>query len=450
MVSSVAFRLLLMLHGAGGAAKPVSLAPVPLASGTPMWLKSERTVPLQVGQPVQAKLQYGVYAGDRLVLSPGTVVEGRITGLQADRPHRRESRLRADFTPFCKPVVQFGDAIVNGVKVPLQVTAAVDGAPVMHLTPPPPRKGGFVRGQIDQGIGMAKDRLGNVTRPGKRDRLVGLLYSQLPYHPQRVVAGTEWTVDTTASLALLPIPIEVKPAAPAPIVPAPTLTALDTPAPATWTVQACLQESLTSASNEVGDPIRAVVTEPVMNPDGTVAVPVGTVLQGAVTQAKPARRYGRDGALRLDFTQVLMPGDSKAQEVQATVTGVDAQNADLTMDREGQVKPKPKDKVVVPLLLFALAASPLDRDGHAEGSVGKNAGASNSLGSLGFIVGTAAGSASFASGIGFYGTALAVWNRWLKRGDETTWRHDTRIVVQVTPRRSSPLRAEQISQAEAR
>ena len=69
--------------------------------------------------------------------------------------------------------------------------------------------------------------------------------------------------------------------------------------------------------------------------------------------------------------------------------------------------------------------------------------ASNSLGVLGFIVGTAGGWRNVAAGIGYYGSAIALYNRWIKRGEETTLRRDTRIVVQTTVRRSAPLRAPQ-------
>ncbi len=428
-----------------------------------MWLKTDKTIPLRIGAHVQAKLQYGVYAANQLVLPAGTVVEGTITAWQADSAHRMESRLRADFTPFRKPVVRFQDAILDGRRVPIQVSDAKDGAAVLNLTPPPPRKGGFLRAQFDQGMTMVKDRIHNVTGPGKRDRLVTLLYSQLPYHPQRVVAGTEWTVDTTATLALAPAPGSVAPSQPQAAAvrrPAATLASFETPVPlktsvssdppqpATWTLQTSLQETLTSAKNKVGDPIRAVVVEPVLNPDGSVAVPQGTVLEGEITKAKPARRLGRAGDLRFDFKQMILPGQSQTREVQTTVTGVDATgDTNLALDREGQVKPKPQDKVVVPLLLFALASRPLDRDGHADAGLGKDAVASNSLGTIGFIAGTAIGSSNFASGIGFYGTALAFWNRWIKRADDTTLRHDTRMVIQTTARRSAPLRSSQISQS---
>ena len=211
--------------------------------------------------------------------------------------------------------------------------------------------------------------------------------------------------------------------------------------PTTWTLQAYLTDTLSSAKVHPGQPIRAVVVEPALDAEGSVVVPQGAVLQGEVTRARAARRFARAGELRFDFRQLTFPGDAQSQQVQTTLTGVDARgDANLSLDREGKVKPKPKDKVVVPLLLFALASRPLDRD-HGDGAFGKDAVASNSLGVVGFLLGTAGGWTHVAAGIGYYGTAISLWNRWIKRGDETILRRDTRIVIQTTARRSAPLPA---------
>ncbi|MEO6815858.1 MAG: hypothetical protein ABI177_04095, partial [Edaphobacter sp.] len=188
--------------------------------------------------------------------------------------------------------------------------------------------------------------------------------------------------------------------------------------------------------------IHATVAEPIYNSDHTIAVPEGATLVGAVTQAKPARRFGRVGVLHFDFRQLVLPS-GKTQNVQAAITSADSSSAqNLAMDSEGQVKPKPQDKVLVPLLLIALAASPLhqDHDDSSRELFRKNAGASNSIGLIGFIVGTASGSANVAAGFGAYGAALSLYNRWIKRGGEVTFARDTRIAVQTTARRSQVLK----------
>ncbi|WP_433983788.1 hypothetical protein RBB78_24040 [Tunturiibacter empetritectus] len=47
-----------------------------------------------------------------------------------------------------------------------------------------------------------KDKLTIVTGPDKGDRLKQFLYTQLPYHPQRIEKKTAWTVETSEPLSL--------------------------------------------------------------------------------------------------------------------------------------------------------------------------------------------------------------------------------------------------------
>jgi hypothetical protein len=60
--------------------------------------------------------------------------------------------------------------------------------------------------------------------------------------------------------------------------------------------------------------------------------------------------------------------------------------------------------------------------------------ATQSLGVLGFIIGTAAGQRNIAGGIGYYGAAISIYERWIKRGREVTFSRDTRLVLQTRPR----------------
>ncbi len=393
---------------------------------------------MRLGQAVEGTLVYPTYADNEQVFPAGTHVRGSIVGLLADKPHRLQARLRGDFTPFSHPVVQFREVILpDGTSMPLPLGTASDGAPVLQLTPPPPSKGGFIRREFHTGVGLVKDRVRLITAPGKTDRLKDLLYSQLPYHPQRIVAGTVWTVETTAGTDVpqIVVPHET-----------PVVAASSNPQPSqtdpshTWTLEAYLSETVTSRKTHVGDAIHAVVARPFRDTStGEIEVPQGAVLEGEVTRARPARRFGRAGDLRFGFRQLTFPGSPVPQDVQTSLAGIDAVGgSNLALDREGKVTPKPKDRLAVPVLLFALAARPLDRD-RGDNGFGKDAVASNSLGVLGFIVGTAGGWRNVAAGIGYYGTAISVWNRWIKRGDETTLRKDTRVVVQTTARRSAPM-----------
>ena len=148
--------------------------------------------------------------------------------------------------------------------------------------------------------------------------------------------------------------------------------------------------------------------------------------------------------LHFDFRQLILPTGT-TQNVQVSLTGVDsAAGQNLALDSEGQVKPKPQNKLLVPFTLLVLAARPLDVDrGDAtSGAFGKDAVASNSLGVIGFIVGIAAGQRNIAAGFGYYGAAISIYERWVKRGREVNFPRDTRLVLQTTSHNSTVLHPE--------
>lgn len=415
-----------------------------LPVGTPLSVRTDTTSPLRRGQVIRGSLIYQVFSDNRLALPTGTFLEGTVIDLEPDRHHRLESGLRGDFTPFHTPTISFTRLILaDGSAIPVSTKLAMNGAPLFSLVPPPPQTGGFVHQQYAMVKQMAKDRIAVVTGPDKRDRLVQYLYTQLPYHPQRIAKGTAWTVETTQPILLSTSPSKTENSQDAynsASQKAVTAAAVKRFDQAPWIINANLKESLSSINTAQGTVIHATVMEPIHFSDGTLAVPQGAVLEGAVTQARPARRFGRSGILRFDFRQLQFPDQAVAQNVQTSIQGIDALGGkNLALDFEGRAKPKPQDKVVVPLILFALASRPLDRDGGGD-SFGKNAVASNSLGLAGFLVGTAGGWRNVASGIGYYGTALSVYNRWIKRGEEISFARDTRILVETTARRSTPLR----------
>jgi hypothetical protein len=185
------------------------------------------------------------------------------------------------------------------------------------------------------------------------------------------------------------------------------------------------------------------VAEPVLNPDGTVAVPTGAMLTGTVTQARPARHFDRSGVLRFNFSEIKLPGQ-EAQQVRTSLAGADTLGGQLNMNSEGEVKPKPQDKILIPALLVILASQPFDRDGrkHPGGGDmgGKDAVASGSLGLISLIVGTAAQQPNFAIGLGMYSAALSIYPRYFGKGAKVAFPKDTRIVIQTTVTRSVSLK----------
>ena len=374
---------------------------------------------------------------------------GTVTSLHPDHSRRVQAVLGGDFTPFRIPVVQFTSILLpGGAAIPLPSEPATDGTPIFRAVSPPPSHGGFIRQEIHTGLTVARDDLALFLSPGRGTRLRQFVYSQLPYHPQQIEAGTTWTVETSA-----PITLPAQPALPprAPAAPPrkphfwePEVAAAPTENndASTWIVQAYLSDALSSETTIDGQAIKAVVAQPVLSADGSVAVPQGSVLLGTVTRAKPSRRFGRTGVLSFNFRQLALPDSNEKQTVETRLTGADSP-ANIALNSEGQAKSRPQDKVAIPLFLAFLASRPLHQEEGgqaARNQVGRNGiGGAAGLGLVGTIVGLAVNSPNTAAGIGYWGAARAIYSRWIARGQKITFARNTRIVVETTPRRGSPI-----------
>jgi len=329
--------LLILSANALGQSNPAILAP-----GAPLTIQLDTQAPMRLGAPLTGHLLHPVYQENHLILPEGTLVYGTVTALQPDRSRRIHGRLRADFTPFHIPVVQFHQGTVT------------NGAPVYSLVGPPPSKGGF----LHQEIGFAKTAMQGdiaiVTGPNKGQRLVTFVYSQLPYHPESISRGTAWTTEVSQPLTI---------------------------------------------GGSASDPLLVPLSERKQG-DSHTWLPEGAQLLGSVVQGRPARKFARAGVLRFHFREMKLPSGVHTS-VQATLKAADSGDAQLALDSEGQAKLKPQDKLALPLFLVALAGRPLDPH-HGGPTAGKDAAGSNGFGIIDRVVGIAAGSADLAAGIGYY------------------------------------------------
>ena len=98
-----------------------------------------------------------------------------------------------------------------------------------------------------------------------------------------------------------------------------------------------LQSRLSSKLSEAGDPITAVIDEPIYV-DGQLVVPRGTEFRGRVTQVTPAKRGQKQGSIAIAFEHLVMSYGEEA--VSVVVTAVDDwdKNEKLNADSEGKVK----------------------------------------------------------------------------------------------------------------
>ncbi|NYF90404.1 hypothetical protein RBB79_12460 [Tunturiibacter empetritectus] len=368
--------------------------------GTPLPIKAVSPSAMRIGEQVRAELMYPVYVNDELVLPENTPLNGTITALDADRSRRIHARLRGDFTPFHTPVVRFDQLVaVDGSIIAVTTYAATKGAKIYRVIPNPPRTGSFLSRQLSDLKQVSKSFIATFTGPDKEDRFKQFIYSQIPWHPERIERETAWTVETSAPL-IIPTQPQTQSSDEAGMVtgrpPIPTEITAGKHEP-TWLIRAYLSDDISSLTSKSGQAISARVAEPILNSEGSVVVPQGSVILGAVSQAKPARSWGRAGILRFRFHQLEIHGQTPLN-VDAVVNGIDSsQSSAMIMNSEGEVKPKPQNKVVIPIILAALASRPFDGDG---GALVKNGAASGGLGLIGFIVGTAAGQRNIAAGIG--------------------------------------------------
>jgi hypothetical protein len=409
-------------------AKPI------LPTGTCLQVEIPRNYPMKAGETINGHLVYPLYVDGNLVVPANTPVKGKVVELDPDPKARWHARLRGDVTPFHIAKVEFDQLTLPDGPIRLETHGTVTGAPVLRLfAPGAARKRSFIGKRWDEAKSRLHQQVALFTDPGRGQRALDLLYHQLPYHPEHIPAHTAWTFELAAPLQ---IP-DAETAAPSP--PSPTTIA---GRPEVWSVHALLNSEVTSANAKPGDPVLALVVEPVFDKDRQLVVPQGSVLVGKVTTAKSARSLGRNGKLRFTFQQVRFPQgagmNAAGQPVEGALSGATAQGTTgLSLDAEGTVSPKNQSSVIAPLLLTMLAGRALDDDGNLTVQTGVS---SNGFGLVGRVVGIAAGNRNFAAGLGFYAAALSTYENFLRPGRDVDFPKDTRIEIETTPLRAPVLK----------
>ena len=399
-----------------------------LPQGTSLQVEVTRRYPMKAGETIEGRLLHPIYANGKLAVGENTLLRGRVVALEPDRKARWHGRLLGDFTPFHTPEVQFDALVLPSGPLAIAAPTAVDGAPVLRLSAPgvTPK-----RSLIAREWAMVRSRLHDqvafFTDPGRGERALQLLYHQLPYHPERIAAHTAWSFELSAPLELPDPP---------PAAPQVARSVPRTGSPETWAVDALLARNLTSATAKAGDPVQALVVEPVYDMEEQLVVPQGSTLIGKVTSAKAARSFGRNGKLRFTFQQVRFP-EGFNRQVEGSLGGASTEKSqDLTLDAEGTITPRNQASAIAPLLLTLLAGRALDSDGNLTAQAGV---ASNGFGLVGRIVGMAAGKRNLAAGIGFYAAGLSFYENFLRSGRDVVFPKDTRIEIETTPLRAPVL-----------
>lgn len=395
---------------------------VTLDAGVPLHWTVGKTAHLRVGDAVEGQLTQTVYAVDRVALLSGTVVRGTIRSLEPIHGRvRQQALLNGDVTPLKEPIVGLTAAVLSdGTTVPLQATARIRTTTMVSFNAA--QKTGLIA-KAKAAVNAQVDAFDEMLfAPGKKDRAVRLLYGQLPYHPQRLWAGTQLIADLDA-------PAEV------PVTPAPaamlsqglaSLNGLE--------VTARLVQGVSSATAKKGDAVHAVIAEPVFAKDKALLLPVGAAVDGVVLSAKPARKFGHNGQLHFTIRSVERAGTA-AQHVQGTLSGAEGDKAqNVTVSREGDVKSNPDaGRFLAPALLALTAAAGGTQDSDGPG-IGRITVGSNGFGLVARVIALTAQSRPVAIGFGAYAFGQSVYFRFLTKGHEVEFPKDTMVTVKLAER----------------
>jgi hypothetical protein len=423
---------------------PAQDAAIP--AGVPLRIQIDKRYPVAVGTKVQGHLIAPVFLIDHEVLPVNTRVLGSVI---ATHPitggERTDALLNGDFTPLVTPELRFDQIILpDGTTQSISTTVVQrDGSVVRMKTS---GKNPTMTQQAEDALKQREhDTLDEITKPGKSDRLLRMLYAQLPYHPQRIWSGTQFDADLTAPLTIpqknVPAPLPVLPLSEKSLV---------------GVIEARLTKDLTSATAKQGETVDAVLTKPLLDATNKqVLLPEGTHLEGVVVQAKPARSFARNGKLRFTFRRIELPQTHVASTATQPTPGLEARqdNAGSTtdhpihgrmitseanrkqnveIDSEGGAKATSgPDKYIAPLTLGLLAAAAGEGDAD---NVVKNGVVSNGFGLMARVATMATANKGVGMGFAYYALAKSVYKRWIARGSELTFPKDTRIQIELSER----------------
>jgi hypothetical protein len=425
-------------------------------AGTPLKVDLDQEVRVQkVGEPVHGKLVEPVYAFDKLVIPAGTEVIGKISAIDGvSNTKRTLAAMNGDFSPSRQVHIEFNELVMaDGKHVPLQTDVSPGSGGVLQFVTAS-EKEKQKEGKKDQAKNAASRKIGeaksevkrqwdaakkNIHEPEKMHRLERFAVAQLPYHPQYMDPGTSFNVDLRR-----PLDFGSELLTPA------VLEHIGTLPPSVSVVHAVLITPLGSANSKKGDPVEAVITQPLVVSDH-LFLPEGSRLKGAVLQVRTARRLGRNGRLRIVFHRVVPPSGVE-EKVQASLEGVHvAKGEHLVLDSEGGAQvTAPKTRYLTTAISVMLATSSIgdghghDPDGGLRRSGGGDVGSGAANGASGFrlvgtIVGAFAHSRVVASGFGFYGAGMSVYSHFLARGRDGVYPKDMSMMIGLGTREKPPV-----------
>jgi hypothetical protein len=446
------------IYGACGAlqAQEEARATVALTvpAGTPLRLYVTKKFPKRKGAAVAAEVIEPVYAFDREVIPAGSEVTGTVAKTPGVRKMERfRSIVHGDFTPLKTSLVEFTTVRVpNGRTIPIR-TRETTGLASLYVEPKKPKPGSRPQdannGPIGAGAPGIKDRVkaqvsariqsvtDTVRGPDKKERLVDFAMAKLPYRPQYVRKRTRFDAELSGDLAFGSETLARG-----------AMPALGTQPPPDAVVAARLLTAVDSGTAKQGEPVEAMLTQPLFDAGHRLVLPAGTRLKGAVVMTRRARWFHRTGQLRFNFLDMELPPEaaqlraspSPELHMQAVLQAAEGSGATpVKVDSEGDVRAtEPKTRFISPIISLWVANRAGDNDaervagGAVNGAARGNVGGRTLGGGLGFgLLGIAISQSSPYVGMafGYYGLAWSVYSNLVGRGSEV--RFDRNAVLQI-------------------
>jgi hypothetical protein len=377
------------------------------------------------GEPITAKLVEPVYAGTAIAIPEGSTMKGHVYSI-SKAPRRVGQILSGDFTRPRIATVTFDQVILpdgKAVQIHTDTTTGINDIKSTMYLPKSQRPG------VRQKMKAAAKPL---SEPNKLHRLRQAAITSLPLHPSYLDQGT--TFDVTLLDAIR---------APQPFESAEIQPRLDD-----HYLHLRLLTAVKSDMIMRGATIEAAVSRPYYTSDHILLYPVGTKVEGTVKKAAAAGWMKKNGGLLISFSSAQMP-DGTTSGMFATVAGVEATGDQrLAVGIEGGVKATTStfSRLRAPIELIgpsrAVADNTIDKTAWSRAGAGRNG-----FGLLG--AGAAQASAATATGFGYFGGAVKVYQAFFAKGSNVDLAANTPLLLRVDEKAHLSLGTEPDIQAQS-
>ena len=418
-------KFVLSVAAVAGVLSALGTLPAPaqttIPAGVPLRIQVDHRYCVRPGTRIEGHLIAPIYSVDHKVLPADTRVSGVIAGTQAaPRKDRVRSFLDGNFVPAGIPQIRFDCLqLADGTTAKIETTVVQRDATVVKMTVN--KKHSSLKEMARQEIENSKrEALDTFRHPNVGDRIEKWTYAQLPWSPPMIWTGTQYDAELTA-------PVEIHGPTPTPL---PKAEVHGTPI---GLVEARLTIDLDSAKDKHGAPVTALLTRPLLSPDGLqILFPEGAKMEGFVTLAQPARWFARNGRLQFTFRSIQAEGGTSSN-VHGQLAGAEASgNVKMTINEEGLAATiAGPEKYLAPLALGLLTASSYGDDAA---NAGNSAVASNGFGFAARVTAMASANAAVGRGFAYFALSKSIYYRWIARGHEVRFPKDTQIEILLNER----------------